>query len=241
MLFLHAAFVDHRMFRAQIDYFQDTYNVLTLDVIGHGRSTNTKKGDGVHKMSSWISAILKKEGIERIHLVGVSLGAVLAQDFANRYPKAVRSLACFGGYDINNFDSRLQKENGAAQARMMAKAVFSVKWFAKSNQKIAAYTPQAQKEFYEMNVEFPKRSFRYLASLGAMVHARQTAPREYPLLIGCGRHDIPSEISAVEAWKAHEPSCQVEILEGAGHCANMDVPKRFNQVLEDFWADRTPC
>ena len=67
--------------------------------------------------------------------MGISLGAVLAQDFANRYPEAVQSLACFGGYDINNFDVKMQRENGASQMLMMLKALFSVKWFARSNKK----------------------------------------------------------------------------------------------------------
>ncbi len=236
-LFLHAAFVNHHMFQAQTAYFQEKYNVLTLDVIGHGNSTDTQKGDSIDKMSVWISEIFKKENIDKAHIVGISLGAVLAQDFANRFPRAVQSLACFGGYDINNFDAKLQKGNSAAQMRMMLKAIFSVKWFAKSNKKISAYTEQAQKDFYEMNIEFPKKSFRYLASLNTMINVRQTAPREYPLLIGCGRHDIPMELSAVEMWKKNEPECKTVIFQDAGHCVNMDVPQQFNKTLEEFWVD----
>ena len=147
ILFIHAAFVNHNMFLTQIDYFQDKYNILTLDIIGHGKSTKTRKGDSIDKMSAWISEILKTEKIEKIHIVGISLGAVLAQDFANKYPEAVQSLACFGGYDINNFDAKMQSENSSAQMLMMLKAIFSVKWFAKSNKKISAYTLQAQKDF----------------------------------------------------------------------------------------------
>lgn len=235
LLFLHAAFVNHNMFRSQIDYFQDKYNVLTLDIIGHGNSIHTQKGDSISGMSEWINQILKREGIEKIHIVGISLGAVLAQDFANKNPKAVQSLACFGGYDINNFDSALQKENNAAQRRMMLKAAVSVKWFAKANKKISAYTEQAQREFYEMNAEFSKKSFMYLSSLSTMINAQQTIPREYPLMIGCGEHDIPAELSAVELWKKSEPKCKTVIFEGAGHCVNMDVPDRFNKTLEEFW------
>ncbi len=235
VLFLHAAFVNHHMFRTQVAYFQDKYNVLTLDIIGHGKSTDTQKGDSIDRMSAWIGRILEKENIDKIHIVGISLGAVLAQDFANRFPKAVRSLACFGGYDINNFDAKMQRENSIAQTLMMLKAVFSVKWFAKSNKKISAYTKQAQNEFYEMNAAFPKKSFLYLASLRAMVNVRQAAPREYPLLIGCGQHDIPTELSAVEMWKKNEPKCKTFIFQDAGHCVNMDVPQQFNKVLEEFW------
>lgn len=236
VLFLHAAFVDHNMFQSQINYFRDRYNLLTLDVIGHGKSLKAGKGDSIDKMSVWIREILRKEEIEKIHIVGISLGAVLAQDFANRYPGAVRSLACFGGYDINNFDPDLQKENGSAQMLMMLKAFFSIRWFAEANKKISAYTQQAQNEFYEMNLKFPKKSFRYMAGINRMVNVRKTEPRTYPLLIGCGKHDIPMERSAVEQWKKNEPDCSVIFFENAGHCVNMDVPGEFNAAMEEFWS-----
>ena len=198
VLFLHAAFVNHKMFQPQIKYFENKYNILAVDIIGHGKSTDTKKGDSLEKMSAWIYDIMNVEKIKKIHIVGISLGAVLAQDFANRYPEAVNSLACFGGYDINNFDEKMQKENSTSQALMMLKALFSIKWFAKSNKKISAFTLQAQNDFYDMNVQFPKKSFMYLASLNSMVNKYQTGQREYPLLIGCGKFDIPMEFEAVE-------------------------------------------
>ena len=118
--------------------------------------------------------IMKEEKIGKIHMVGVSLGAVLAQDFANHYPDMVKSLACFGGYDINNFDMKMQRENSASQMLMMLKALFSIKWFAKSNKKISAFTLQAQNDFYDMNIQFPKKSFMYLSSLNSMVNIYQT-------------------------------------------------------------------
>lgn len=235
VLFLHAAFVNHSMFKPQIEYFKARYNILTLDLIGHGKSTVTKKGDSINKMSVWISDILKVEKIDKLHIVGISLGSVIAQDFANQYPDAIQTLACFGGYDINNFDSDLQKKNSASQMSMMLKAIFSIKSFAKANQKISAYTADAQKDFYDMNIEFPKKSFMYLASLNTMINVRKAVPREYPLLIGCGQYDIPMELSAVDIWKQHEPNCKLVIFEGAGHCVNMDVPQQFNQTLEEFW------
>ena len=234
ILFLHAAFVNHNMFKTQIKYFKSKYNIIALDIIGHGESTDTKKGDDIVKMSQWVYNILKNEKIPQIHIIGVSLGSVLAQDFANKYPKYVNSLACFGGYDINNFDEKMQKENGSGQMLMMLKAIFSVKWFAKDNKKISAYTAKAQEDFYEMNIQFPKKSFMYLAGLNKMVNVCKPKLRNYPLLIGCGEHDIPMELTAVEMWKSTERDASVAIFDGAGHCVNMDVPDEFNKVLESF-------
>ncbi len=235
ILFIHAAFVDHNMFKAQFEYFEKQYNILAIDIIGHGQSTDTQKGDTVDKMSKWIFDILKTENIDKVHIVGVSLGAVLAQDFANQYPHAVGSLACFGGYDINNFDPKLKNENSAKQKLMMLKALFSVKWFAKANKKISAYTSQAQDEFFAMNMRFPKKSFMFLATLNSMVNKHKTGQRNYPLLIGCGKFDIPMELEAVKAWKSSEPDCRVVIFENAGHCVNMDVPEEFNKTMEEFY------
>lgn len=240
VLFLHAAFVDHSMFEQQIQSFRDTYSILAVDLIGHGASTHTRRGDSIEHMAAWVFEILQAEGIDTIHVLGISLGAVVAQDFANRFPQKVRSLACFGGYDINRFDPVLQKQNGLEQMKMMVRALVSKTWFAKANRSISAHTPQAQQAFYQMNLCFPRSSFRYLASLGKLVNRFPPAERMYPLLIGCGEYDIPMEHAAIRSWKENEANCEVVVLKDAGHCVNMDAPQAFNQVMRQFW-QRTSC
>ena len=233
IVFMHAAFVDHRMFEKQFGYFSVKYNLLAVDIIGHGKSTRARKGDGVENMSDWIEQIFQKHNISAAHFVGVSLGSVFIQDFANKYENKVLSLACFGGYDVNNFDLKKQKSNSKGQMKMMLKALFSIKWFARANKKISAYTSEAQQEFYNMNIEFKKKSFMYLAGLKKLVNKYPKKQRHYKLLVGCGEQDIPMEIEIVNEWAACE-NCDKVILQGAGHCANMDKPEEFNMCLENF-------
>lgn len=235
ILLIHAAYVNYNMFRTQIDYFKTKYNIIALDIIGHGKSTDTQKGDTIENMSDWIHEILEIQYIDKIHVLGISLGSLLAQDLANKYPEKVKSLACFGGYDINNFNAKAAKENNANQLLMIIKALISIPWFAKSNKKVSAYTLEAQEEFYQMNIQFPKQSMRLLASLQNLINKHETGYRQYQLLIGCGEYDIPSEIELVNEWKRNEPSAQVKIFENAGHCVNMDVPIEFNKFMEAFW------
>ncbi|MEG0899434.1 MAG: alpha/beta hydrolase [Oscillospiraceae bacterium] len=233
ILFLHSAFADHTQYAKQIEDFSQKFTVVTVDLIGHGNSTETQKGDGIDKTAQYLKDILQEENISKVHLVGVSIGAVLVQDFANKYPEMVASIACFGGYDINNFDTSMQKENGKAQGLMMLKAIFSIKWFAQSNKLISAYTTQAQEEFYQMNIRFPKKSFMYLAGLNGMVNKCITK-RSYPVLIGCGDKDIPMELKAIEMWHALEPNSEVVVFKNAGHLVNMDASSEFNKVVIDF-------
>lgn len=235
VLFLHAAFVNRHMFDHQLADLKQRYRILRVDILGHGASAKGRKGDDLRQMADWIRDIMDDEHIDRIHVVGVSLGAVLAQDFALHHPQRVLSLACFGGYDIHHFDPRLQKENSRKQMGMMFKAVISMRWFAKANRRISAITPQAQQEFYEMNRQFQKRSFRYLASLSHMVNQGMEHMRAYPLLIGCGEYDAPMALEALKQWKDHDNGAVMAIIPEAGHCVNMDVPQAFCEILICFW------
>ena len=234
VVFFHAAFVDHRMFEKQFAYFSGKYNLLAIDILGHGNSVRAQKGDTIEKMSKWVELIFQKHNIVAAHFVGVSLGSVFIQDFANRHESKVLSLACFGGYDINNFNLKRQKKNSMGQMIMMLKALFSVKWFAKANKKISAYTVEAQEEFYNLNLQFKKSSFMYLAKLQNFVNKYPQKQRPYKLLVGCGEHDIPMEIEIVNEWAEYE-HCEKVIFQGAGHCVNMDKPDEFNACLMNFW------
>ncbi len=237
LVFIHAAFIDYRMFEKQFDYFSSKYNLLAVDILGHGNSIHARKGDNIEKMSNWIVEIFQKHNISAAHFVGISLGSVLIQDFANKYEDKVLSLACFGGYDVNNFDIKKQKANSKGQMKMLLKALISIKWFAKANKKISAYTVAAQTAFYNMNIQFKKKSFMYMGGLQNLVNKYPKKQRQYKLLVGCGEHDIPMEIEIVNEWAGYE-NCDKIIFKGAGHCVNMDVPQDFNMCLENFLQSR---
>jgi 3-oxoadipate enol-lactonase len=231
LIFVHPAFANHTCFDSQFEHFYDDYRVIAIDLIGHGKSIG--KG-AITDTSKYINQIMLKEKISKINLVGVSIGAILIQDFANKYPSKVASLCCIGGYDINNFDSSLQKENSKEQIKMMLKAIFSIKAFAIDNKKISAYTKIAQERFYQMNIEFRKSSFRYLASLGSLVNKAKKQRIEYPLLIGVGEYDNDIAIKASKLWVETEPNSKFVIFKNAGHIVNMDIPNEFNDILESF-------
>ena len=295
ILFLHSAFSDHRCFDEQINFFINDYQIIMLDLIGHGKSVDGKKGEktfvrrslssraplvaeatpgqifslsrgsgqregqhntkdrrqisrfimnlcrrkrrhvgkdvGLEKMADYIHQLLIFESIERVHLVGVSIGGILAQDFSNHYPDFVASIFCVGAYDINNFDKKMQKENNAGQAKLIIKALFSIKWFAESNRKISAFTPNGQDKYYQMNLGFKRSSFRYFTKLSKIINVQSTKKRDYPLTIACGEKDAPLAVKASRLWHDREPESQLVFFENAGHHVNLDLPYEFNVSL----------
>lgn len=234
ILFLHAAFADHTSFDEQVAHFDHDCHVLTLDILGHGESVNAAGGEKLADMAGYINTMLNQERVDKVHLCGVALGAVIAQDFANKYPKRVASLACIGSYDINNFDPEIQENNRTAQVVMTLGAMISMTHFARSNSRHSLITPSAQAAYAEMILRFKRRSFRYLAAIPDMVNKQKTARRNYPLLIASGSDENPILLDLILDWHKREPASQFTRFRGAGHLANMDAPELFNKTYEAF-------
>jgi pimeloyl-ACP methyl ester carboxylesterase len=234
MLFLHPAFADHRAFDKQLEYFSQNYKVITIDLLGHGLSQNIATKDGIGNSSVYIKEIMSIENIDKIHLIGVSIGSLIAQDFANKYADKVLSLCALGGYDINNYDKSIESQQKGQQLSFVLKALFSINSFSKANSLVSAKTEEAQKDFYEMNKLFKRRSFRYMTTLSNIMNQYRTEVRDYPLLILCGDSDVPLSIELSRKWNASEQRSKFCMISNAGHCANMDNPTEFNRVLESF-------
>lgn len=72
------------------------YNVLAVDLEGHGGSAFEKGKHLLTRSASDINAILEKENIEKVHVISLSLGTLVAMEFAYLYREKVRSIVLAG-------------------------------------------------------------------------------------------------------------------------------------------------
>jgi pimeloyl-ACP methyl ester carboxylesterase len=96
IVFVHGAGLDHSWWGLQSRYFgYHGFNVLAVDLPGHGRSEGPALA-GVGEMADWVFALLKELKIEKAILVGHSMGALTALEFAARHPSAAEKIALIG-------------------------------------------------------------------------------------------------------------------------------------------------
>jgi pimeloyl-ACP methyl ester carboxylesterase len=96
IVFVHGAGLDHSWWGLQSRYFgYHGFNVLAVDLPGHGRSDGPALAT-VGEMADWVLALLKELKIEKAILVGHSMGALTALEFAGRYPEAAEKIALIG-------------------------------------------------------------------------------------------------------------------------------------------------
>ena len=127
ILFLHPAFADSHMFTPQLDHFSQNYFVIAMDMVGHGKSQLGRSKQTMAYMPGIIKAILLENGIEKVHIVGVSVGSLVAQSVAYQYPNLINSVTMVGGYSIHKDNSEIQKSQRKQIVKWMFLIIFSMK------------------------------------------------------------------------------------------------------------------
>lgn len=96
VVFVHGAGLDHSSFALQSRYFgYHGRNVLALDLPGHGRSDGPPL-QSIRDMADWVNEVLVKISVPRVSIVGHSMGALTALEFAARYPEKAERIALVG-------------------------------------------------------------------------------------------------------------------------------------------------
>ena len=233
IIFLHSAFGDHRCFDRQIDCFSQNFRVITVDMLGHGLTGSEKSSGNISETYFHIADILAQEEIENVHIVGVSLGALLAQDFALKYPDKILSLTALGGYNINKEQKEVAKAQQKEMFKWLFKMIFSMDAFRRYTASVTLIDKIEQAHFYESVKLFTRKSFTVMTGLDKLI-ANRSVKHNYPLLILSGEKDTELAVKSAKQWHIDDPESQMQIIENAGHCANMDNSAAFNEILMAF-------
>lgn len=233
ILFLHPAFADHRIFKKQFAAFSEDYYLIAVDMVGHGLSQNFKSSVNMGDMPDIIEDILDAEKSPQVHILGVSLGSLVAQGYAYKYPKRIRSVAVVGGYSIHKAYDELLKKQKSEIFKWVFYLIFSLNKFKKYIIENSSYSKDSADVFEKCFETFRRPQFRAMSNMGKLF-VKLTQPVAYPLLIVNGEHDLPILLNANKQWAQLEPSSYLSTISHAGHCANIDNAEQFNIIYAKF-------
>ena len=95
VLFIHGLGGSIATWKYQMNAFSD-YNILCVDLQGHGQSAFVKTKHPENAAANAIHEILTEENINSVHIVALSLGTIIAMEFAYLYPDNVKSMTLAG-------------------------------------------------------------------------------------------------------------------------------------------------
>ena len=90
IVFIHGVGLNYKIWEPQINVFKNTF--LAYDILGHGKTPLNKENITFDDFSNQLINLIDELNIKKIHLVGFSIGSLIARNFASKYSDRLESL-----------------------------------------------------------------------------------------------------------------------------------------------------
>ena len=131
IVFIHGVGLNHQMWDKQINYLNE-FSILTYDLLGHGKTPYNKDKLNLKDFSNQLLKLLDYLKIEKINLVGFSLGSLIALDFSSHFQNKVEKLILIGTTYKRSDQERslvLERYNQAKLNKPISKQALK-RWFS---------------------------------------------------------------------------------------------------------------
>ena len=231
----------------QLEAFADRYNVVAWNMPGYGGSPSLPELT-FPALADALARLLDSLQAKRIHLVGHSMGGMVAQEFLRRRASRLASLclyatnpgiarpetpeareaACARAEDF--FRRRVGPLDAGMTMREMARALL--------DQLLAPGAPEsARLAAIESISAVPPDVYRQAMRAFLTFDGTDVVPDiRLPTLMIAGAEDRTMPAAVVEAMTRQIPGARFETIAGVGHLANLEDAPAFNRVLGDFLA-----
>jgi pimeloyl-ACP methyl ester carboxylesterase len=239
----------------QLPDFSEHYRTIVFDNRGVGRSSKPAGPYSIAQMAEDAAGLLDAAGIERAHIVGVSMGGMIAQELAIRHPQRVRglvlgctyarpdagverqmesSLTFFGGSRGANGEIQvdLGKVDPMSFFQHLLPTVFNAQFIMTELPKLMQVFSGALQYGFSMDAILAQvvatQSHDTLDRLGQI---------ESPTLVITGDSDLLIPSSNSDTLAAQIPGATLVKLPGGSHGFNFETPDAFNREVLAFLAD----
>jgi pimeloyl-ACP methyl ester carboxylesterase len=95
IVFIHGVGLTHKIWQPQLEYFNNK-TTIAYDILGHGKTPLNKSNISFDDFSEQLINLLNELNFDKIHLIGFSIGSLIARNFAIRYNNRLKSLTLLG-------------------------------------------------------------------------------------------------------------------------------------------------
>jgi pimeloyl-ACP methyl ester carboxylesterase len=237
LVLLHGFLVDSRQWRPQLEGLAEEFTLIAWDAPGAGRSSDPPESFATADWADCLAGLLEVAGVEAAHILGLSWGGILAQEFYRRHARCTRSLVLADTYAgwRGSLGEAISDERLANCLRDSS---------LPAGQVVAKYLPGMHSESAAEEVReglasiisrFHPVGFRTMARSSAELDTRDLlAEIRVPTLLVWGEADARSPMSVAHRIQDAIPDARLAVIPGAGHVSNFEAPAQFNAAVRDF-------
>ena len=235
--FVHGAGGSSTIWYKQLREFRKHFNVLLLDLRGHGNSKLHLKDAFLDKytfdtITNDILEVIDYEKIQKSHFVGISLGTILIRNLAEKHPSRVESMIMGGAIMKLNFRSQVLIRLGVI-FKSIVPYLWLYKFFAfvimpnKNHRESRSLFVREAKKLYQK--EFI-RWFRLTSEINPLLRFFRSVDINIPTLYLMGEEDYLFLPAVKKMAEKHRVSSLV-VVENCGHVVNVEQPSFFNETV----------
>jgi pimeloyl-ACP methyl ester carboxylesterase len=222
----------------EIEALKASYRVIALDIRGSGKSKDLRKPGGpfsVAEFAADTATVLDELRAAPAHIIGLSMGGMVAFQLAVDSPRHVRTLTIVNSGP--ELVPRTPAELKAFRMRRLISRVFGPRGMSRMLAKRLFPKPEHEdkrKLFRERMALNDKRA--YIASQDAIIGwsvLDRIATIEAPTLVVSSDQDY-TPVAAKELWASRMQNAQVTVIADARHALPIEAPEKLNPVLLDF-------
>ncbi len=253
VVFTHGLGGDMSMWVFQLPAFRERYRVITWDVRGHGRSEITEEGYSIGRFVEDLAGLLRSLGIDRAHLVGLSMGGWISWEFALAYPEMVERLVLSNSAGLMSARSEAEAAEKARLFELSAQVTYKNGrkpivqatidlMFSRGFIEKRADLIDVVKKTIEMDpgVGYARTIERvFLPFMRGPLDKNRDRVKgvKTPTLIISGDEDLLTPPYTQEALHELIAGSRLETMESAGHLTPMEQPGTWNRMVMNFLSE----
>lgn len=257
VLLIHGMAGSSNTWRGVMDRLSQTHTVIAPDLLGHGESDKPFGDYSLGAFAGGLRDLLGVLGIERVTVVGQSLGGGVAMQFTYQHPEMVERLVLVGSGGLGREVSWILRALTLPGVDYLMPAFFPsfvrdagnrVRRFIERSGWRSPNTVEMWNAYASLTDPATRRAF--VRTMRAVIDPggqsvsgkdRLYLTAAVPTMIVWGDHDPIIPVS--HGYAAHEamPGTRLEIIEGAGHFVHVERAEEFGSLLADFLATTEPA
>ena len=212
--------------------------VITVDIPGHGISEIKGEVHTMDMIADVLHEMINSLGIEKVTMVGHSMGGYVSLAFCARYPEQLEGLVLLSSSP--NPDTDEKKENRRREIALVRAGKKDVLARVAPETGFAPHNRKRLKSYIDDLVECVHitEDDGIVALLGGMIERvdqnEMLRKCSVPQLFIMGKHDAYIPVAAAETIIANNPQAQVAWLENSGHMGFIEEPEACAEALLNF-------
>jgi len=239
LVLLHCLGVTHRLWEP-LAPLAKRFTLISYDFPGHGEAPLPAAPYGVEELADQLAAVLRREGIARAHIGGLSLGGLVAQRFAAAYPDLTDRLILGDTTPRYPDEMRAMWVTRAAAARRdgvasLVPGLLKI-WFTPD---FLAADPPAVRFVRETLSACDGEAYALACEALGAAELRPLAPRiAAPTLVLCGTAESVAFQDAARWMAGNIAGARLEWIDPAAHCSVRERPEQWLALLGAFLGGR---